>query len=202
MSDSSPALVNALAVVEPNASAVRHPCTGRLLDGAAAGHRGGRRGRGIGDVRVLHGAYPESAHAQGLRARVGAFCVWCEREGVALKRLTAPAVSRYLNGLPTWAASVKLTASALRHWLDFLTERGVLPFNPALSVRTARLVVTEGKTPVLEREEARALLVPWEALDAVSSTVGIKAHPRRGVGPKSPVFLVAREGFEPSTFGL
>jgi hypothetical protein len=74
-------------------------------------------------------------------------------------------VSGYLNGLATSAASVKLTASAIRHWLDFLTERGVLPFNPALSVRTARLVVTEGKTPVLEREEARAL---FAALDAAA----------------------------------
>jgi len=88
---------------------------------------------------------------------VAAFCDWCDRERVALKRLTAPTVSGYLNGLATSAASVKLSASALRHWLDFLTERGVLPFNPALSVRTARLVVTEGKTPVLEREEARRL---------------------------------------------
>jgi site-specific recombinase XerD len=74
-----------------------------------------------------------------------------------VRLLDAPTVSAYLEGLQVSAASVKLTASALRHWLDFLTQRGVLPFNPALSVRTARLVVTEGKTPVLEREEARAL---------------------------------------------
>ncbi len=59
-----------------------------------------------------------------------------------LKTLSAPTVSGYLHVLPVSAASVKLTASALRHWLDFLTERGVLEFNPALSVRTQRLVVT------------------------------------------------------------
>ena len=41
--------------------------------------------------------------------------------------------------------------------MDYLTEQGVLRVNPALSVRTQRLVVTEGKTPVMEREEGRAL---------------------------------------------
>jgi site-specific recombinase XerD len=88
---------------------------------------------------------------------VFAFCEWCQGHRVALRELDAPTVSAYLDGLQASAASIKLTASAIRHWLDFLTQRGVLPYNPALSVRTARLVVTEGKTPVLEREEARAL---------------------------------------------
>lgn len=106
------------------------------------------------------------------------FCDWCERERVALRELTAPTVSGYLNGLPTSAASVKLTASALRHWLDFLTERGVLPFNPALSVRTARLVVTEGKTPVLEREQARKL---FDMLDAAAEGGDLLALRDRGM---------------------
>jgi len=85
------------------------------------------------------------------------FCAWCQAHRVGLRALDAPTVSAYLDGLQASAASVKLTASALRHWLDFLTQRGVLTHNPALSVRTARLVVTEGKTPVMERDEARAL---------------------------------------------
>jgi site-specific recombinase XerC len=66
-------------------------------------------------------------------------------------------MSAYLEGLRLSVASVKLTAAALRHWLDVLTERGVLGHNPALSVRTSRLVVVEGKTPVLDRDEARRL---------------------------------------------
>jgi site-specific recombinase XerD len=96
---------------------------------------------------------------------VFAFCAWCRTQGVSLRALDAPTVSAYLDGLAMSAASVKLTASALRHWLDFLTQRGVLVHNPALSVRTGRLVVSEGKTPVLERDEARAL---FDSLDGGS----------------------------------
>jgi integrase len=54
-------------------------------------------------------------------------------------------------------ASRKLHLAALRHWLDWLCQKGVLPFNPAASVRGPKLVVREGKTPVLEREQARRL---------------------------------------------
>ncbi len=114
-----------------------------------------------------------NAHTRRAYGRaVFAFCAWCEREGVSLERLDAPTVSVYLAGLDVSTASVKLTASAIRHWLDFLTERGVLPHNPALSVRTERLVVTEGKTPVLERDEARAL---FALLDTAAETGDILA---------------------------
>jgi site-specific recombinase XerD len=96
---------------------------------------------------------------------VADFCAWCSNEGVGLKQLDAPTVSAYLAGLNVSVASVKLAASGLRHWLDFLTERGVLPFNPALSVRTERLVVTEGKTPAFTREQARKLFGTLDAAD-------------------------------------
>ncbi|MGA7124401.1 MAG: tyrosine-type recombinase/integrase [Polyangiaceae bacterium] len=88
------------------------------------------------------------------------FCEWCQVQGVGLRALAPPTVAAYLKELQgtLGPASIKLTASALRHWLDFLTERGALPSNPALSVRTPRLVVVEGKTPVLEREDAKTLL--------------------------------------------
>jgi integrase/recombinase XerD len=103
---------------------------------------------------------------------VGEFCAWCARAGVRLQGLTAPTVSGYLQQLQQGEdgmslASIKLTASALRHWLDYLTERGVLAHNPARSVRTPRLVVREGKTPILERDQARRL---FEMLDAAAAT--------------------------------
>jgi hypothetical protein len=94
-----------------------------------------------------------NAHTRRAYGRaVGAFCQWCHGR-VRLQDLTAPTVSAYLAGLRKDGdglslASIKLTASAIRHWLDFLTERGVLAYNPARSVRTERLVVREGKTPV------------------------------------------------------
>ena len=99
---------------------------------------------------------------------VAHFCDWCTSGGLRLEHITPPVVAAYLQLLGTRMsiASVKLTASSLRNWLGFLTERGVLKVNPATSVRTPRLVVREGKTPVLERVEARALFASLDAADA------------------------------------
>ena len=99
---------------------------------------------------------------------VAHFCDWCTSGGLRLEQITPPAVAAYLHLLGTRMslASIKLTASAIRNWLGFLTERGVLKTNPATSVRTPRLVVREGKTPVLERVEARALFASLDAADA------------------------------------
>ena len=119
-----------------------------------------------------------NAHTRKAYGRaVFAFCSWCERNRVSLAGLTAPTVSAYLAGLRDGGdglslASIKLTASAIRHWLDFLTERGVLDHNPARSVRTERLVVREGKTPVFSRDEGRKL---FAALDAEAETGDILA---------------------------
>jgi site-specific recombinase XerD len=92
------------------------------------------------------------------------FCAWCEQHRVGLLELVPTSIAAYLETLKSEVslASVKLHASGLRHWLDYLTERGALPSNPALSVRTPRLVVDEGKTPVLERDEARKLFASLE----------------------------------------
>ena len=92
------------------------------------------------------------------------FCSWCEAFDVSLLALEPTTVAAYLQelGATVTLASVKLHASALRHWLDYLTERGVLKSNPARSVRTPRLVIDEGKSPVLERDEARKLFASLE----------------------------------------
>jgi len=119
---------------------------------AAAGERAARMTLEFFTARIPN---PHTRKAYG-RA-VFRFCAWMQENGVSLRALDPPTLSAYLEGLSVSPASVKLTASALRHWLDYLTQKGVLPNNPALSVRTARLVVTEGKTPVLSREEARKL---------------------------------------------
>ena len=98
---------------------------------------------------------------------VGRFCAWCQVQGLRLEQITPPVVAAYFQilGGTLSVASIKLTASAIRNWLDFLTERGVLKANPATSVRTPRLVVREGKTPVLERVEAKALFASLDAAD-------------------------------------
>lgn len=96
---------------------------------------------------------------------VHAFCSWCEARRVGLRDIVPTTIAAYYAELQRTLSlpSLKLHSAAIRHWLDYLTERGALPSNPALSVRTPRLVVDEGKTPVLERNEARALFGALEA---------------------------------------
>jgi site-specific recombinase XerD len=115
---------------------------------------------------------PNAHTRQAYGRAVGAFCQWCQGNRITLAGLTAPTVSAYLEGLRDGGeglslASIKLTSSAIRHWLDFLTERGALPYNPARSVRTERLVVREGKTPVFSRDDGRRL---FASLDAEAAT--------------------------------
>jgi site-specific recombinase XerD len=112
---------------------------------------------------------PNTRRAYG--KAVQRFCAWCSAHGVGLLALEPTTIAAYLEELKgsVSVASVKLQASGLRHWLDYLTERGVLSHNPALSVRTPRLVVDEGKTPVLERAEARALFASLEEFTDIVS---------------------------------
>jgi site-specific recombinase XerD len=112
-----------------------------------------------------------NAHTRDAYGRaVLRFCRWCEERGVPLKEITSPLVAAYLQHLKhdLSTASVKQHLAGLRHWLDWLTERGSLPLNPAASVRGPRLVVHEGKTPVLERLEAKRLLESIDGTDLVS----------------------------------
>jgi site-specific recombinase XerC len=54
--------------------------------------------------------------------------------------------------------TVKLRLAALRGLLDWLVVGGVIPLNPAASVRGPRHVVRKGRTPVLAAGEAQALI--------------------------------------------
>jgi site-specific recombinase XerD len=101
---------------------------------------------------------------------VARFCIWCDVHGVTLLGVTSPMVAAYLQVLQQTLspASAKQHLAGLRHWMDWLTERGVLAVNPAASVRGPRHVVHEGKTPVLERDEARRLLASIDGVDVVS----------------------------------
>jgi integrase/recombinase XerD len=162
----SPAPSNALTVTVHAAGGVSMLVPAIVAD---AGERAARKTLEFFTARIAN------AHTRETYGRaVFAFCAWCDARGVALQAIDAPTVAAYLQGLQVnqrrrgtprgaAAASVKVTASALRHWMDYLTENGVLTHNPALSVRTQRLVVSEGKTPVMEREEGRTL---FDALDA------------------------------------
>src|ERR1700749_1602918 len=137
----SPSPTTALAVTGQGAAGVSMMLPAVIAD---AGQRAAHATLEFFAARIPN---PHTRKAYGRAAF--AFCSWCERERVGVNRLDAPTMSAYLKGLRDGGeglslASIKLTASALRHWLDFLTERGVLAHNPARSVRTERLVVREG----------------------------------------------------------
>ena len=89
------------------------------------------------------------------------FLAWCTAAGVRELADVEPL------HVATWiemqtrelaAPSVKQRLAAVRHLFDWLVTGQVVAVNPASSVRGPSHVVRQGKTPVLEPAEARALL--------------------------------------------
>jgi site-specific recombinase XerD len=98
------------------------------------------------------------------------FSDWCEGRG--LRDLTAVRplhVAAYIEALAAELAkpSVKQHLAALRMLFDWLVVGHVLDVNPAHAARGPKHVVKKGRTPVLDRDEARALLA---AIDTGSLT--------------------------------
>ena len=114
----------------------------------------------------------ENDHTREAYARaVHRFCGWCMAGGLRLGGIAPPHVAAYLKALDAAGkskATVKLHLAAIRNWMRWLTEHGTLDRNPATEVRGPRLIVREGKTPALSREQARALLGSLEGEDLVS----------------------------------
>ena len=91
----------------------------------------------------------------------GGFLTWCEARGLTLETIDPVTVAAYVEQLLNGGHSkptVKQHLAAIRMLFDWMVTGGVLPFNPAASVRGPRYVVKKGKTPVLRPEEARLLL--------------------------------------------
>ena len=103
------------------------------------------------------------------------FSDWCEGRGLGLADVKPPHVAAYIEmlGLPEpdgaglSKPSVKQHLAALRMLFDWLVVGHVLDVNPAHSVRGPKYSQKKGKTPVLDREEARALIA---AIDTGSLT--------------------------------
>ena len=68
------------------------------------------------------------------------------------------------------APTAKQRLAAVRHLFDWLVVGQIIPTNPAASVLGPTHIVKAGKTPVLEPEEARALL---DSID-VSTAAGLR----------------------------
>src|ERR1700722_10782636 len=104
------------------------------------------------------------------------FSDWCEGRGLLdLAGVKPPHVAAYIEmlGLPEPQGqglskpSVKQHLAALRMLFDWLVVGHVLDVNPAHAVRGPKYSQKKGKTPVLDREEARALIA---AIDTGSIT--------------------------------
>ena len=101
------------------------------------------------------------------------FCAFVSAGGIGDLRAVQPIhVAAYVEALGRTHApsTVKLRLAGIRMLFDWLVTGQVVPFNPATSVKGPRHVVKRGKTPVLERAEARRLL---EAIDT-DSLVGLR----------------------------
>jgi integrase/recombinase XerD len=101
---------------------------------------------------------------------VGGFLTWCELHGRRLESIEPVSVAAYVEHLLQRGLakpSVKQHLAAIRMLFDWMVMGGVLPFNPASSVRGPRYVVKKGKTPVLTPEEARLLL---DSIDVTESS--------------------------------
>ena len=89
------------------------------------------------------------------------FLAWCEDADVRSIAQVQPlhvAAWVELQTREHAAPTAKLRLAAVRHLFDWLVTGQVVPVNPAASVRGPRHIVKSGKTPVLEPDEARALL--------------------------------------------
>jgi site-specific recombinase XerD len=89
------------------------------------------------------------------------FAAWCEAHGLAeLASVQAFHVAAFIKDLQGHVSppTVKQHLAALRMLFDWLVTGQVLEVNPAHAVRGPKYVVKKGKTPVLNVDEARALL--------------------------------------------
>lgn len=92
---------------------------------------------------------------------VADFFGWCERHEIGpLIDIEPVHVAAWVEdrGRNVSAPTVKQNLAAVRHLFDWLVSGGVLPGNPATSVRGPKHVVRKGKTPILNAKEARKLL--------------------------------------------
>jgi site-specific recombinase XerD len=109
---------------------------------------------------------PHTRRAYG-RA-VADFLTWCDEHGVPSITAVQPLhVAAWIEQQTRdhSAPTAKLRLAALRHLFDWLVTGQVIPVNPAASVRGPSHSMRVGKTPVLEVEEARALL---DAIDVTT----------------------------------
>jgi hypothetical protein len=106
------------------------------------------------------------------------FSAWCEAGVRDLSDVKPLHVAAYIEGLAVAKPAgpglskptVKQHLAALRMLFDWLVLGRVIDVNPAHAVREPKHVVKKGRTPVLDRDEARALI----AAIGTSSLTGLR----------------------------
>jgi site-specific recombinase XerD len=118
------------------------------------------------------GVHIRNVHTRRAYYRIAqAFSAWCAERGIHhLADVKPMHVAAYIETLPLAKPSVKQHLAALRMLFDWLVIGHVIDVNPAHAVRGPKHVMTKGRTPVLEREEARALL---DSIDT-STRIGLR----------------------------
>ena len=100
-----------------------------------------------------------NAHTRrAYRRAVLRFLQWCEHRQRQLQEVSPADVGIYLDELTLSVASKKQILAGLRHFFDGMVTRHAIALNPALSVRSERYQVLEGKTPEITIKQARKLL--------------------------------------------
>lgn len=108
---------------------------------------------------------------------VAQFFTWCEERGITrLDQIEPMVVAAYIEKHPGSTPTVKQHLAALRMLFDWLVTGQVMSVNPAWSVRGPRHVVSRGKTPVLDADQARKLLdsIPLTKKDGQPDLVGLR----------------------------
>jgi site-specific recombinase XerD len=114
------------------------------------------------------------------------FSDWCAARGLHDLAAVKPLhVAAYIESLPVAKPTVKQHLAALRMLFDWLVVGHALDVNPAHAVRGPKHVVRKGRTPVLTRDEARALL------DSIAVT--LKEKRADGVEHKIPCAIGLRD---------
>ncbi|NEZ61059.1 tyrosine-type recombinase/integrase [Adonisia turfae] len=110
----------------------------------------------IGQIRN-----PNTREAYG-RA-VQQFLSWCEQQGVQrLEDVTYLYVSAYVEQHPSSPQTVLQHLAAIRQLFAWLVQQRVLDQNPAEHVKGPKYRAKVGKTPVLDADDMRQLLVSFD----------------------------------------
>jgi site-specific recombinase XerD len=93
---------------------------------------------------------------------VKGFFLYIRKNGIEhFSQVTPVVVSRWVQDLKAAnleTATIKQRLAAVKGFLDYLATGGIIPVNPAVSVRGPKYSANRGKTPVLTGQQAAQLL--------------------------------------------